>query len=485
MNKRSAAWWYGIALSTAMTLVGCGGGGGSSTPAAAPAAELDLTAKIGGKSVPIFSSAGGTMKNISVNAGQELEIDANTGVKWAIDPGDGNLLTGTGTLQVNGITVAQKTSTSTVWDVVASGTSAGSLASTQGFKLIATSIGDASKSMPVSITVNLGPASGGGGWAVTSDIGTARSVMLDPANTQTGYAQSVNGLYKTVNAGSTWTLINTQLTSIMIAAIAIDPTNSNVLYASADNSAPANGPRVMKSTDAGMTWSASDTGLPQSLFTGVNQVPTASFAINPLNSQTVYVATSAGVYKSANGGASWAATGLTGDVRAVVIDPTNPLVLYAGADTSTGLMNKTTDGGATWTQISAGLTLANPDAVTGLVIAKSNPQIVYMTTVDGFVYKTTDGGAHWTALTLPASSPSGASILALAVDPANPQTAYVSIIGARVFKTTDGGASWSEASLGLGSGVENVYSLAIDPAAPPVLYAATFFGVYKTLTGGQ
>ena len=127
--------------------------------------------------------------------------------------------------------------------------------------------------------------------------------------------------------------------------VAIDPTTPATLYFGSEDGG------VFKSTNAGETWSAG-TGLPES--TSVN-----ALVIDFSTPRTLYAGTAGGIFKSTDGGGTWSAinTGLpdNGDARdvfALAIDPKTPTTLYAG--TVTGVF-KSTDGGGNWQAVNAGL----------------------------------------------------------------------------------------------------------------------------------
>jgi uncharacterized repeat protein (TIGR01451 family) len=240
-----------------------------------------------------------------------------------------------------------------------------------------------------------------------------------------------------------------------------------------------------------------------------------ALVFDPSNPQTVYVATSSGVFKSTDGGGTWTRTGLREDVGALAIDPTNPATLYAGGVA----VFKTTDAGATW------VATGGPWWVSALAIDPATPTTLYAATWGGGVFKSTDAAATWSAprpgvaspfvyalvidptepATLYAGTDSGgifkstdagktwfrrtrglsewASILALAIDPKNPATLYAGVQYAGVMKSTDAGRHWAVASTGLTSSI--VLALAIDPAAPTTLYAGTSGrGVFKSTDAG-
>src|SRR5262249_49471650 len=124
-------------------------------------------------------------------------------------------------------------------------------------------------------------------------------------------------------------------------------------------------------------------------------------AIDPRDSNIVYAGTSAGVFKSTNGGTGWSAvksrliTDANGPVTisALAIDPKNPDTVYA-TGIYTGVL-KSTDAGAGWTTV-----YSEPTTPTGLTVLRIDPQnsgSMYAGTPFG-VFKTTDAGANWTAV---------------------------------------------------------------------------------------
>ena len=153
----------------------------------------------------------------------------------------------------------------------------------------------------------------------------------------------------------TWTLVG--LGSNNIRALAVDPNNPNVLYASTDV------PQLLKSTDGGATWSQINNGLPTTYSIG-------TIAIDPSNSNIVYAGggeasqTVTGLFKSTDGGMTWtfATIGInpvdfSGFPPAVVVDiainPANPSILYAAIGVHCGEVYKSTDGAGTWTRLSS------------------------------------------------------------------------------------------------------------------------------------
>jgi photosystem II stability/assembly factor-like uncharacterized protein len=267
-----------------------------------------------------------------------------------------------------------------------------------------------------------------------------------------------------------------------VTALAVDPSNSNVVYLGAAEGG------VWKTTDGGTVWRAL-TDTQASLSTG-------SIAIAPSNDQIIYVGTGEedfsgdsyfglGVLKSTNAGGTW--TMLSGPFAAgrmyigsIAVHPTNPDIVLAG--TSSGVY-LTTDGGTAWT-----LVLSGADA-TGVMFNPSNGNTAYaaLGSVGGNskngVYVSTNAGSTWT---LDNGTGSGAlptthmGRIAIALTPSSPSTLYAGIANSSngdllgLYKSTNGGSSWSNlSSIPDYCAPQCWYDdvVAVDPANANVVYA--------------
>jgi hypothetical protein len=189
-----------------------------------------------------------------------------------------------------------------------------------------------------------------------------------------------------------------------VTPIVMDPSNSNILYigtfAGATDAACnivttqlASG--VYKSINGGASWVLASTGLPT--YTGSPAVlDTLSLAIDPSNPNTLWVSTidngfspsSPGqIYKTIDGGDNWSRSnaGVTGpDVRALLVDPSNPGTIYAASGglgpANPGGIYKSTDGGANWMSISVGLPSFS---ATALTLDPVDPTVLYAGTTGG------------------------------------------------------------------------------------------------------
>jgi photosystem II stability/assembly factor-like uncharacterized protein len=226
---------------------------------------------------------------------------------------------------------------------------------------------------------------GGRRWFATGLLGVyANSVVVDPQHPDTVYAaiRGTSLFCRSNDGGRTWSV------ALTIAAgaetVVLDPSNPSTLYAI--------GGGVFKSTDDGQTWSEADQGL--------NGQQNFGLAVDPAHSNTLYVNGDNGVYKSTDGGAHWLPTSLTGTVGAspgfenLAIDPSAPNTLYAAVTdnvTNFGSIYKSTDGGATWAVLKA---LADQDV--GLVVLNPrHPDTVYVGSSQHSLFVSYDGGQTW------------------------------------------------------------------------------------------
>jgi hypothetical protein len=129
--------------------------------------------------------------------------------------------------------------------------------------------------------------------------GRTRSILIDPTSPSTVYAGAVTGgVWKTTDGGNTWTPLTDLLPVLNIGALAMDPTNSQIIYAGTGESYTGfPGQGIFKSTNGGTTW----TLLPAtSTFIYTNKLK-----ISANNAQRIYAATSTGVWTSADAGTTW------------------------------------------------------------------------------------------------------------------------------------------------------------------------------------
>ncbi len=262
----------------------------------------------------------------------------------------------------------------------------------------------------------------GASWnsSTTPANGYVVSLAIDFVNPNNVFVATSAGVFKSTDGGASWPTQSSPNATYMV----MDPQTPNILYASAGI---AN--MIWKTTDSGASWLV--------LPTGDIRLSPARWAISPSNPQIIYAPGAnpslpgIGLYKSSNGGAIWSPTGLdVSGLNNIAVDPFNPDVVYASTFQQ---VFKSTDGGASWLDMSEGLVLFLDSEITSIAISPTSPNNLYVGT---FSYD----------------------------------------VGNGVFQSTNGGISWSAFNEGMN--YPYILDLAMDSSGTN-LYAATFEGVYR------
>ena len=302
------------------------------------------------------------------------------------------------------------------------------------------------------------------------NLTTISSLAVDPQHPQIVFASAGSeGLFKSGDGGAHWLSVGRRLRPV--DAVAIDPGDPKIVLAAGAIH------KLIRSTDQGRTWQSTQKGL-------IGK--TATLAISGRNA---YAGTAArGVFSSVDGGRTWQGFQGPGNnyVQALAIDPNDPTVVYAGSMGSAARgLSKSTDAGHTWQRLTD--TLEDAD-VYAVALDPEEPTTIYIGTGGGGVVKSIDGGTSWQQASsgLPRIRVKGitpsrtakwftttVAITALAIDPAEPTTIYAATDERGVFKTTDAGASWRPFNAGLGN--LDIASLAVD-ATGRTLYAGVVSG---------
>ncbi|HEX9166717.1 MAG TPA: sialidase family protein [Gemmatimonadales bacterium] len=255
------------------------------------------------------------------------------------------------------------------------------------------------------------------GPAMTS--GRVSDIAIHPADRSTWYiGVASGGVWKTVNAGTTWTPIFDDQPSYSIGALTIDPNDPLTIWVgTGENNSQRSvgyGDGVYRSTDGGRTWK--NMGLKTSGNIG-------RILVDPRDSKVVWVAAQGGlwssggergVYKTTDAGTTWVQV-LKGDndwtgAADIQLDPRNPDAVYAAlwqrARRQWGFINggpgsglhKTTDGGATWQKLTGGLP-SEELGKTGLAVSPADPGVVYALVEaanrEGGLFRSSNGGSSW------------------------------------------------------------------------------------------
>src|SRR6266481_778224 len=343
---------------------------------------------------------------------------------------------------------------------------------------------------------NIGPYRGGRTRAIAGVPSQANVFYMAPVN---------GGVFRSIDYGRTWQPIFDDQPTASIGAIAVAPSNPNVIYVGSGEGLHrpdlSVGDGIYKSTDAGKTWT--HLGLRDG-----QQI--AQLVVDPKNPDRIFVAVAGhpygpneerGVYRSLDDGRTFEKV-LYRDENVgasdVQIDPGNPQVVYAALWESregpweNGVFNgdgggifKSTDGGKTWRQLSKGLPGNIVQA--NIAIAPSAPKTLFAavrTKTIAKLYRSDDAGETWSGTTddpRPGLGIGGGDLPVVRFDPKNPRIVYSTSVVC--WKSTDGGKTWDgwRGAPG-GDDYQNVW---INPDNPDIILLAADQGAIITVNGGK
>ncbi len=337
---------------------------------------------------------------------------------------------------------------------------------------------------------NLGPIQqpGNAGTGQPNGNGRVNAIAFHPTDPDIIYVGApAGGVWKTTDGGNNWGSTTDDLPTLGVSSLVVNYNNPNIVYmGTGDRDAgDAVGMGVMKSTDAGDTWTFINDGM--------SSATVGRLIMHPNSENTLLAATSAGMFKTYDAGNSWTKT-QGGNFKEVVYKTDDPTVVFAS---SAGFFYRSGNSGNTWVKITSGIGSVSRGVI-GLTPA--NPDVVYYLTTSGSeysgIYKSTDAGLNFTLMS---NSPNilswgcnggsggqGWYDLDVAVDPNDENVVYAG--GVNVFKSTDGGTTWDINSHWYGDcGVPAVHADCHVLEYSDVdgrLYAGNDGGIYWTDNGG-
>jgi photosystem II stability/assembly factor-like uncharacterized protein len=345
-------------------------------------------------------------------------------------------------------------------------------------------------------------------WRLVGPFRGGRTVAVSGVSSQPGVyymAPTDGGVWKSSDYGRTWHPIFDRQHTGSIGALAVAPSNPQIIYAGSGEGLRrpdlSVGDGMYKSTDGGQSWT--HVGLPDAQ--QINAI-----VINPQDSNRVYVAVMGhpyganaqrGVYRSINGGTTWQKVlGNDNDTGAstVVIDPNDSSVLYANMWASRnppwrlqsgatlyqdGGIFKSTDGGTTWHQLKAGL----PEGMSraGIAIAKIDSRRVYAWVNDAKgcgIYRSNDAGASWQKVNTEARiCARGEDFSGIAVDPVDRDVVYVT--NTTTYRSLNAGKTWT--AIKGAPGGDDYHTIWIDPANRNIIFLGSDQGATLSVNYGQ
>lgn len=271
--------------------------------------------------------------------------------------------------------------------------------------------------------------------------GRSRALLVDPRDSSRLYAASAGGgIWRSLNGGNSWLPLDEFMGNLAVSSLAFDPVDPDIIYAGTGegfgNDDAIFGAGIWRTVDAGVTWSQMPT---TSGFGNINRI-----AVSQVDRDVLLIATGAGIRRSDDGGTSWSIV-RSGRSLQVLIDPNN--ANRCVAHSSTTFAGNTThsivwsiDGGQTWTPATGGF---SPGSRIELAYASSVNNRVYAVIAGFQCWRSDDGGQTWTQRTtapIPqASFPWYCN--SIWVDPTNSNWVVVGNVG--VHRSSDGGQTFT------------------------------------------
>ena len=276
-----------------------------------------------------------------------------------------------------------------------------------------------------------------GQWtAMGPDGGDVRSLASDPKNPDRIFlGTSTGALFVSNNGGQDWTRF-AHLGSgddYVLDHIAVNPTNTNIMYVSAWTAQSQQAGDLFRSTDGGRTWQT----LP-----GMHGKSIRAMAMSASNPKILVAGALDGVFRSNDGGDSWERMSPANhaeikNIESIAVDPKDPDVVYAG---TWHLAWKTPDGGANWQHINKGM--IDDSDVFSIIVDHGNPANVFASACSG-IYKSVSAGEQFSKIQgIPFSA---RRTRVLKQDPTNPAIVYAGTTEG-LWKTMDLGKTWKRVS---------------------------------------
>jgi trimeric autotransporter adhesin len=321
-------------------------------------------------------------------------------------------------------------------------------------------------------------------------IGRVCQMKFHPTNPQKIYAVSASGgIWISNDGANSWNQTGTdQLPRTACASICIDHTNDSILYVgTGDPNYYSNDLGVYKSIDAGVTWFPANTTI------GARMA--VELIMDPLDHLSIVAFTSAGIWKTYDGGTTWIVKKSTGQFTDAAMKPAVGTRTLYGV-TFGGEFTKSEDFGETWLTITNGIAVPGGGIASGmrLAISAADSTIVYagMIKDEGTIFKSTDGGNSFTTVYHnPSQSLTGYDAggngqgnynFSMCANPTNPNEVYV---GAHVvWRSMDGGVTWTQLTQWWLVLHTDMHQMIFNPYNTTELYNINDGGVWRSTNSG-
>ncbi|HVK37750.1 MAG TPA: hypothetical protein VNA88_04400 [Candidatus Kapabacteria bacterium] len=338
--------------------------------------------------------------------------------------------------------------------------------------------------------------------------GRVRAMAIHPDDPETIYVGAASGgVWKSTDGGLTWRTTFDKQTALTIGSMAIDPKNPNNIYVgtgelrvASDIGFLADG--VFKSTDGGETWRN----------IGLNTLSAVSgIVVHKDNPRIIYLTagrlyvqarydgnglgSARGFYRSTDAGATWTQI-YNGDVQEIAVNPENNDELLIS---TTNSVQRSTNAGASFTPSTTGLQNTSSSIRMSMAHTPSDPSIVWLLQAyrngsnhSPLLYKSTNGGTSWTAVPTLADNffrTQGDYNNCISVDPNDPDIILAG--GIDLWRSTNAGGSWTNVTNTRGSTFEaeiahpDQHIIVFDRNVPGLVYIGSDGGVYQSFNSGM
>ncbi|RZW44495.1 MAG: T9SS type A sorting domain-containing protein, partial [Flavobacteriaceae bacterium] len=332
--------------------------------------------------------------------------------------------------------------------------------------------------------ISLGPTSFTNQSTSTANIGRVNVIVKDPSNANILYAGAPAGaIWKSIDSGFNWTaLINDELPQIGVSGIVVDHSDPQTVYIATgdDDAGDSYSVGVWKSVDGGATWA--QTGLnPSNSPTRMNDI-----YMHPTNSNILWVSTNNGLWKTTNAGNTWSNNLPGQNTRDVKIKPGDPQTVYTVTSSS---FYKSTNGGDSFSVVTQGLPASSGRLV--IDVTPANPNVVYVVSADtgsGYqgIYKSSNSGSTFVQTANATNifeSNQAWFDLALAVSDIDENEIYVGVLN--IWKSTNGGNSFVQINSWFQRNASYTHAdIHFLRFYDNELYAGTDGGYFKSTDGG-
>ena len=354
---------------------------------------------------------------------------------------------------------------------------------------------------------------GWGSWEFAGPVnigGRINDIEMHASDQQTVFLGTASGgVFRSQDAGATWTSIFDDQPSLSIGDIAIAPSDKNIIYVgtgepnAGGGSITYDGNGLYRSADGGTSWT--HIGLDKGGSTG-------KIVVDPADPNTVYTAqmgnlfadnAERGIFKTSDGGTTWQKILFVSDSTGaidLVMDPLHPDTLYAAMwervrrydrrtyGGATSAIYRSYDGGVNWTKLSSNLPSGANVGRIGIDISRSSPNILYSVVADSHGdylggFKSSDNGNTWTQTATGSLNSNfngvGWWFSKIFIHPSNPSKVYT--CGLSLYESVNGGSSWSKFTSSLHA---DQHCFFIHPQNTNLCLLASDGGLYTSTNAG-